>query len=201
MLKRCISKRRKLQRTRECSKGSGKERGRRPLPHMLFSAVFTSSLLVSGVHFVELALTIVYCCYWLLNSRSTTERSSPACCKFQTSHTVPIRWRLFRLSACWAWFTAFFRNRVNLSALLLSYRNHFRTKKKQTSGHVININNAIDELLWIFLRSGNGIMDAEMDHGPFIPTQPNPTHKLSNPTQIVITDPTQPKLPQHNVTK
>ena len=43
-------------------------------------------------------------------------------------------------------------------------------------------------------------MDTEMDHGPFIPTQPNPTHKLSNPTQNVInTDTTQPKLPQPNV--
>jgi len=38
-----------------------------------------------------------------------------------------------------------------------------------------------------------------MDMGPFIPNEPNPTHKLSNPIQNVInTDPTklnQPKLP------
>ena len=39
---------------------------------------------------------------------------------------------------------------------------------------------------------------AEMDVDPFIPTQPNPTHKLSNATQNVINTLTrtiQPKLP------
>ena len=39
-----------------------------------------------------------------------------------------------------------------------------------------------------------------MDMGPFIPTQPSPTHKLSNPTQNVInTDPTQVTNPMYGV--